>query len=86
MSGPVTEIAYIPLVPGTDLKTGETHEIWQKTLQTIAAQPGCQSLYWGKQLENPDTVQFAIGTYISFPTILPPTKLNQSMAQFLTPQ
>ncbi|KAF2685524.1 hypothetical protein K458DRAFT_416757 [Lentithecium fluviatile CBS 122367] len=60
MSSPVTEIAYMPLVAGTDLTTGDAKLIWDGMLKTIAAQPGCKSVYWGLQVENPDIAQLAI--------------------------
>jgi hypothetical protein len=58
MSELATEIVYLPLKPNLDLDTNAT---WAKTLTTIAQQPGVKAAYWGRQIENPDTVQMAIG-------------------------
>jgi hypothetical protein len=51
----------MPMKPGLDLSLGETKEVWDSTLSTIAKQPGCKALYWGRQIENPDTVQMLVG-------------------------
>ncbi|KAF2869018.1 hypothetical protein BDV95DRAFT_596689 [Massariosphaeria phaeospora] len=56
----VTEIASIPLLPGLDLTTGDTHSTWTEFLGMVAGQPGCKSVYWGRQVEHPDIVQLAI--------------------------
>lgn len=61
MSGSVTEVVYLHMKPGLDLSLGEAKEVWQSTLSTIAKQPGCKALYWGRQIENPDTVQMLVG-------------------------
>ncbi|EDU49368.1 ABM domain containing protein [Pyrenophora tritici-repentis] len=60
MSEPITEVAYLPLKPSLDLSSGEAKEVWQSTLRTIASQPGFKTGYWGKQIENPDTLQLVI--------------------------
>jgi hypothetical protein len=62
MSENATEIAYLPMKPGIDLSSGEAKEAWESTLSTIAKQPGCKALYWGRQIENSDTVQMVVGT------------------------
>ncbi|KAH8644959.1 hypothetical protein IG631_02423 [Alternaria alternata] len=61
MSGSVTEVVYLHMKPGLDLSSGEAEEAWQSTLSTIAKQPGCKALYWGRQIENPDTIQMLVG-------------------------
>ncbi|KAH7138228.1 hypothetical protein B0J11DRAFT_513861 [Dendryphion nanum] len=74
-----TEIAHLPLIPGTDLTQGSAGQIWQKAVKTIAAQPGNLSVHWGIQIEKPDVVQFVIDwsdiqdhkTFISSPTYGP---------------
>ena len=76
MSDPVTEIAYLPLKPDLDLTSGDIKEVWQSTLRTIASQPGFKTGYWGKQIENPDTVQLVIGKQIPAP---PPFPLQQKL-------
>ncbi|KAI4664885.1 uncharacterized protein J4E79_003184 [Alternaria viburni] len=60
MSENATEIVYIPMKPGLDLSSGEAKETWESTLSTIAKQPGAKALYWGRQIENPETVQMAV--------------------------
>jgi hypothetical protein len=62
MSDQITEVAQIPLVAGTDLKSGDAKGIWQEALKTIAAQKGCKSVYWGMQVEHKDVAQMIIGT------------------------
>lgn len=47
MFAPVTEITYLPITPSIDLELGEGKGIWQKTLETIAGQPGFKQLLWG---------------------------------------
>lgn len=64
MSGPVTEIAYLPLIPGLDLSSGEHKKLLDGFLGTIAAQQGCRLIYWGTQVEHPDILELAIGTFI----------------------
>jgi hypothetical protein len=89
MSDPVTEIAYLPLLPNTDLTTGEGQKVWTETLRTITAQLGCKALFWGRQVENPDTVQFVIGAtpYNPNPTFpLPHSKPMQCWRQLTNTQ
>lgn len=61
MSSPVTEICAIPIKPGVDLATGDSQKIWEEGRNTIAAQPGCKSLFWGRKVEEPDTLVLVIG-------------------------
>ncbi|RMZ70146.1 nuclear pore complex subunit [Pyrenophora seminiperda CCB06] len=65
MSYPVAEVAYLPLKPSLDLSSGKIKEAWQSTLRTIASQPGFKTGYWGRQIENPDTLQLVIGKWDS---------------------
>jgi len=55
-----TEVIMIPLLPGLDLDTGDAKEIWDSILSTIADQPGCQKVFYGRQVEHPDTLQGCI--------------------------
>lgn len=64
MSGQITEVAFLPLQPNLDLTSGDVKAVWDDTLQTIASQPGCQSLFWGRQIEKPDVVQLVIGEFV----------------------
>jgi len=60
MSNHALEIAIIQLKPGTDLEVGETGKIWSETLDTIKSQQGCKGVYWGRQIEHPDTAQLLV--------------------------
>ncbi|KAF2623366.1 hypothetical protein BU25DRAFT_400769 [Macroventuria anomochaeta] len=60
MSGPVTEIAYVPIKKSVDLESGEGKSVLDETLKTIASQKGCKRLSWGTQIETPSIVQMAI--------------------------
>ncbi|KAL1800735.1 hypothetical protein ACET3X_001077 [Alternaria dauci] len=60
MSENVSEVVYMSMRPALYLSSGEAKEAWQSTLSTIAQVPGCKALYWGRQLENPDTVQMVV--------------------------
>ncbi|KAF2470414.1 uncharacterized protein BDR25DRAFT_287334 [Lindgomyces ingoldianus] len=60
MSEQTTEIAYIPLASGLDLSSGDTQKMLEETLGTIKSQPGCKSLFWGRQIEHPDVMQMVI--------------------------
>ena len=61
MANHIIEIAYVKLIPGTDPSEGDAQRIMQETLQTIVSQPGVKNLYWGRQIENPDTYQLVVG-------------------------
>lgn len=61
MSKQATEVAYLPIAPGIDLESGDKAKTWQEGLSLIAAQPGYQAMYWGRQIEHPDIVQLVIG-------------------------
>lgn len=61
MANQVTEIAYVKLIPGTNPSEGDAQRILKETLQTVTSQPGVKNLYWGRQIENPDTYQLVVG-------------------------
>jgi hypothetical protein len=63
MSDPATEIAYLPLKANLDLESGEAKSAWDSTLATIAKQPGFQTLFWGRQVENKDILQLVVGMF-----------------------
>jgi hypothetical protein len=56
-----TEIVYLPLKPGLDLSADENKQQWKDTLGTIKRQPGVVRVLWGRQIENPNTVQLVVG-------------------------
>jgi len=61
MSQAVVEAVFIPLVAGLDITTGDGKKLIDETLSTIKSQPGCSAIYYGRQLEHPDVLQFLIG-------------------------
>lgn len=65
MSQAVVEVVFIPLVAGLDIATGDNKKLIDETLSTIKSQPGCGSLYYGRQIEHPDILQFLIGKFAS---------------------
>ncbi|KAF2011751.1 hypothetical protein BU24DRAFT_426850 [Aaosphaeria arxii CBS 175.79] len=79
MAPQITEIVYIPLRPDVDLDHGDAGNIWTDTLNTIATQPGCQSVLWGRQVEQPKTAELVIDwatlddhkTFMASPTYKP---------------
>ena len=83
MSEPVVEIAYLPLVPGTDLSTGEGKRVLEDTLKTLLEQPGCTAVYHGRQVEHPDMYQLAIGQCTRFEAsyTLPKHPLGSNVCQ-----
>jgi hypothetical protein len=64
MSPAVTEIAQLPLLPNTDLHSGEGKKLLDSALEITARQPGLQRLFWGRQVENADVLVIVIGTLI----------------------
>jgi hypothetical protein len=56
-----TEIVYLPLKPNLDLSADEKKQQWEDTLDTIKRQPGVVRVLWGRQIENPNTVQLVVG-------------------------
>lgn len=59
--GPVTEVVYIPLKAGLDLGNPDNKAVWDSTLATFAKQKGLNAVYWGRQVEDPDTLQLLQG-------------------------
>ncbi|MCJ1463813.1 hypothetical protein MMC07_002422 [Pseudocyphellaria aurata] len=62
MSSSVTEIAIIPLSSGANIEDPSSPygETWQASLNTIAGQKGFQRLYWGRQVESSNTIDFFV--------------------------
>ncbi|KAF2752254.1 hypothetical protein M011DRAFT_455061 [Sporormia fimetaria CBS 119925] len=54
------EITSIPLKPKVDIDSGDGHKKFTTLLTLIASQPGCRTVYWGRQCEYPDTVQLVV--------------------------
>jgi hypothetical protein len=68
MALPVTEIVYIPLKAGVDLDSPTPEaEIFQETLNFMAAQEDIQGGYSGRQIENPNILMLFVGKSISSP-------------------
>ena len=61
MSESIVEIVYMPLKQGLDLENGEAKTVWDATIAAINKQAGLKVGYWGRQIENPDTVQMVAG-------------------------
>ena len=58
----IIEIAIVPLKGGHDVESDQGKKVFQdKILSVIKAQPGCQEIYWGRQVEHNETVQMLIG-------------------------
>ncbi|KAL6705321.1 hypothetical protein ACN47E_007131 [Coniothyrium glycines] len=57
MTEQITEIVYIPLKPDLDLDAGDARRVWDASLATIAKQPGLRKLFWGRQIEDKNTLQ-----------------------------
>lgn len=69
VTGPVSEIVYIPLKTGFDVH-GADKAVLHDCLGTIASQKGLKALFWGIQIEHPDVLQMIIGTFIWFTQII----------------
>jgi len=67
MSSQVTEIATASIKPGLDLisDSSEAKKALFSSLAAIKKTKGCQQVFWGRQVENPDIVELAIGTQYS---------------------
>lgn len=63
MSGPATEICFLPLLDVTKIEdpSSDDYRVLQTTLQTLTAQDGFQKAYYGRQKENPNVLQLCIG-------------------------
>ncbi|KAF2024696.1 hypothetical protein EK21DRAFT_117541 [Setomelanomma holmii] len=59
MATEATEVCYLPFQSGIDLEEADHKAVLTDTLDTIAKQDGMKSLYYGKQVENPDVSQMA---------------------------
>lgn len=66
MSSTVTEIAIIPLSSGANIEdpSSPLGKIWQSSLNTIAGQKGFQRLYWGRQVESSNVIDFFVGMWL----------------------
>ncbi|USP73439.1 hypothetical protein yc1106_00713 [Curvularia clavata] len=64
MSDTTTEVVYLLLKSGLDISAGEKKIQWEDGLSTIMKQPGAKRVLWGRQIEDPDTVQMIIGMCI----------------------
>lgn len=63
MSSPATEIALLPFSPGANVEDpcSQAAKSWRSIIGTVAAQEGFQRLYWGRQIESPNLVDFFVG-------------------------
>ncbi|RYN63071.1 hypothetical protein AA0117_g12831 [Alternaria alternata] len=62
MSERTVELASIPIRPDIDLTASrnEARAAWDSAMDTVAKQPGVLSLYWGLQIEHPNTMQMIV--------------------------
>ncbi|KAI9877432.1 MAG: hypothetical protein M1830_003917 [Pleopsidium flavum] len=62
MSFPATEIAILPLLPGSQIEDPSSNagKVWTDTINTVSQQDGFQRAYWGRRIENPSEVQLLI--------------------------
>lgn len=69
MSSTATEIALIPLSSGANIEdlSSPLGEVWQSSLSTIAGQEGFQRLYWGRQVESSNVIDFFVGKFHPVP-------------------
>jgi len=82
MSSTVTEIACLPLIPNTDLHSGEGKKLLDSALEVSARQPGFQRAFWGMQIENVDVLVIVVGTHIIF---ISPPLFSSLCISILTP-
>ena len=58
---PVTEVAQLFLKAGQDpTKPGKAQTIWQEAVDAVLAHEGSLRLYWGTEVENPQTFRLFI--------------------------
>lgn len=59
---PTTEIALLPLKSGEhpDSEGSTTSTIHKELAQIVLSQPGCQRLYWSREVENPDNLRWLL--------------------------
>jgi len=59
---PATEIALLPLVPGEypDDAQSAPGKTLRELVEIILAQKGAQKCYWGREVENPDTLRLFV--------------------------
>lgn len=63
MAPQAIEVALLPLLPGADIEdpNSSAGQIWQASLDTIAAQPGYKGAFWGRQIENNSMLELLVG-------------------------
>lgn len=62
MAPPATEIAILSISANTTIEdsTSPAGKAWKSVTETVIAQEGCQRVYWGRQVENPNIVDFFV--------------------------
>lgn len=60
---PATEIAPIPLKPGTRIDEGDGKKSVEEMFATLKELPGFKFSFYGVQKENPDVMDLVIGTW-----------------------
>lgn len=69
MSSLATEIAILPLSSGANIEdpSSPLGEIWQSSLSTVAGQKGFRRLYWGRQVESSNVIDYFVGIFRPVP-------------------
>lgn len=62
MASLATEVATLPLSPRATIEDASSSagKTWKSIVDTILAQEGCQHVYWGRQVETPNTLDLFI--------------------------
>lgn len=60
----VTEVATLPLIPGSTVEDASTAagKVWRDMYDTLLQQDGIQTVRYGRVVESPDTVILFVGT------------------------
>lgn len=61
----ISEIVLFSLKPGLDIDTAssEGEQLKREVFTTISQQPGCQAIYYGREVEKPDILEAIFGSY-----------------------
>lgn len=62
MATPATEVVFLPISTETTIEkpSSPAGQVWASTIETILAQEGAQRVYWGRQLETSNIVDFFV--------------------------
>ena len=59
----VTEIGFLSLKPDTSIDAPDSAagKTWKSVVDALLAQDGAKRLHWGRQVENPNLVEWLLG-------------------------